>query len=659
MNIQEIRQNYPQYQDLSDQELADSLHAKHYQDMPKEQFYSKIGFTVPQKEGILSKIGKGIVRTAEDIDIGASKMGRNIFRSLHLPGGDVTDEQLNQIWGQGNQKPNLMDQIIQGASEFAPGLVLPGVSIGRAGKALESIPKAGGFLSEALSQAIPQGAFGALQNENHLKGLGEGAGGAVLGTAAAKTLSRLLPKNMFRGVLSPEELKRNLEITKGTQTGLGQVVESPFLNRVQENILPYTIGSGAEKTMQHNAKNIQETGTNLVNRLRGDIAPEDFSEKIHEALKNAAQEVEKTKSHKFKLANEHAEKLGITTSRANLRDTAKTILNQVESDPDLAKFMSKKDLDLLNSLSNRNQSQISPVTGQKIEDKIGHSLKNTDILRGKIGEHAFEAAVKGEKPKAAIYSQLKKSLEKDVQEAINKSESNELKDLHQEAMDYYRKEYAPFQDKDILKFTRQGGDPDLILNHFLKGGRNDRSTLLQKLSKAVSQKDNQKNILASSYLSRAMDESGQINPVKLRTLYNKLGTNQRKVLFGTGDLHKEIKDYVDLVGKNNEAFNLMFNPKTGARNTELLAKIAQLGAAGHSGLVSAIPVALGAVGSRALNKALTSPKLREMVVGGMLNTTKKKSSKFPKLAAMIAGLSGQDEQQNPMELELIGNRKNK
>ncbi len=44
MNIQEIRTQYPMYSDLSDQELLDGLHSKFYSDIPKEDFYSKVGY---------------------------------------------------------------------------------------------------------------------------------------------------------------------------------------------------------------------------------------------------------------------------------------------------------------------------------------------------------------------------------------------------------------------------------------------------------------------------------------------------------------------------------------------------------------------------------------------------------------------------------------
>jgi hypothetical protein len=43
MNIQEIRTKYPQYSDLPDQELVDGFHQKFYSDMPKDEFYSKVG----------------------------------------------------------------------------------------------------------------------------------------------------------------------------------------------------------------------------------------------------------------------------------------------------------------------------------------------------------------------------------------------------------------------------------------------------------------------------------------------------------------------------------------------------------------------------------------------------------------------------------------
>lgn len=43
--IAEIRQQFPQYQDLSDDQLAEALHRKFYADMPREEFNAKIGLS--------------------------------------------------------------------------------------------------------------------------------------------------------------------------------------------------------------------------------------------------------------------------------------------------------------------------------------------------------------------------------------------------------------------------------------------------------------------------------------------------------------------------------------------------------------------------------------------------------------------------------------
>ena len=56
VTISDIRKKYPDYNDLSDQDLADKLHAKFYSDMPRDEFYSKIGFDQKSKPSLATKI---------------------------------------------------------------------------------------------------------------------------------------------------------------------------------------------------------------------------------------------------------------------------------------------------------------------------------------------------------------------------------------------------------------------------------------------------------------------------------------------------------------------------------------------------------------------------------------------------------------------------
>ena len=80
MNIQQIRQKYSQYDDLSDAQLASLLHRKFYADIPRAEFDQKIGLTAAPVEtttlGQIKEFGKGLVPGAvglvESAAIGAS-----------------------------------------------------------------------------------------------------------------------------------------------------------------------------------------------------------------------------------------------------------------------------------------------------------------------------------------------------------------------------------------------------------------------------------------------------------------------------------------------------------------------------------------------------------------------------------------------------------
>lgn len=66
--IQEIRQKYPQYQDMSDSQLADALHRKFYSDMPRADFDAKIEIAPKEpdpRDSILGKIDAGMRGAAD------------------------------------------------------------------------------------------------------------------------------------------------------------------------------------------------------------------------------------------------------------------------------------------------------------------------------------------------------------------------------------------------------------------------------------------------------------------------------------------------------------------------------------------------------------------------------------------------------------------
>lgn len=75
--IAEIRQQYPEYQDLTDEQIAKGLHAKFYADMPYEQFASKVGLGANKPE--TSLVGSAI-------QAAGTAAGRAAANVIGLPG---------------------------------------------------------------------------------------------------------------------------------------------------------------------------------------------------------------------------------------------------------------------------------------------------------------------------------------------------------------------------------------------------------------------------------------------------------------------------------------------------------------------------------------------------------------------------------------------
>ena len=94
MDIQEVRQKFPQYNDLSDQQLADALHAKYYPDMDKGEYYQKIGFSIqesaPQKPQISERIGGYFKEMAGNVPGNVADIAKGIGGIIADPMGTAT-----------------------------------------------------------------------------------------------------------------------------------------------------------------------------------------------------------------------------------------------------------------------------------------------------------------------------------------------------------------------------------------------------------------------------------------------------------------------------------------------------------------------------------------------------------------------------------------
>lgn len=192
ISIKEIRQKYPSYNDLSDQELADALYKKHYSDMPIDEYYSKIGLDnfddsqyatnekPIQDEGIIKNLGRGLLRGAGQTlgDIGASVLNYPIEKLESFTGKQIPHiPHPNLI----NQEPTgLAETIGQNVGQLGASFAIPFGAAGRVAKLLKSAPG----LVRGLGAAGTGALEGYLGSEDNRK-LGGVTGGLIGGAATA------------------------------------------------------------------------------------------------------------------------------------------------------------------------------------------------------------------------------------------------------------------------------------------------------------------------------------------------------------------------------------------------------------------------------------------------------------------------------------------
>lgn len=191
MNIAHVRAQYPQYQDLSDKQLADALHEKFYSDIPIQDYYGRIGLTSPKERTIgeaAKDIAAGVVSGAGSLvqlpgqlyglatgnfdETGALGLGKDIakygeeMKSAGLKAREAeraekikTAEQKGQweafktAFGETIKDPALLTTFL---AEQAPQLLVPfgAAKAAQIGVAAKSIVAAQGLTGTAAREAV-------------------------------------------------------------------------------------------------------------------------------------------------------------------------------------------------------------------------------------------------------------------------------------------------------------------------------------------------------------------------------------------------------------------------------------------------------------------------------------------------------------------------
>ena len=164
--MQEIRQQYPQYGDLTDQQVADGLYNKHYADMPRAQFDAKIGLSAKPQ---LSPREQTVERIAASEDRGDIEKSLEI--GAHLGLGPVVDI-ITDVLTPPKSYTEAVSNTMRGLPDIGAGRALD-AGIEKVSGLYNKIPQRGRDAIEAI--ALPASIVPAAMAKNALNTASKGA----------------------------------------------------------------------------------------------------------------------------------------------------------------------------------------------------------------------------------------------------------------------------------------------------------------------------------------------------------------------------------------------------------------------------------------------------------------------------------------------------
>lgn len=264
--IRDIRQKYPQYNDLSNRELLDGIHNKHYSDIPKDEFYSKAlgGTELPELETdsqIANRTVKGALRSAASTVPFVGGFIDNAEAGVRsLVGDESYQEELDKIRQENKNYQGQLDRA--GVGGIATGAEIVGSlatgigGIGALGKAIGG-SKALQPLSRASQTAKGQiglgAGIGAVEGAGFADedaGTGALIGGAIGGSVpvVGRSVAKALGKTNKISGKSIEDIASNNKDIKTTLKGIQSSEE------IAEQVAPL-----ADKALQGTEGRVQNT----------------------------------------------------------------------------------------------------------------------------------------------------------------------------------------------------------------------------------------------------------------------------------------------------------------------------------------------------------------------------------------------------------------
>lgn len=228
--ISDIRQQYPQYSDMSDSALADAMYRKYYSDLPRADFDAKVGLSNQQPEAPPDKYQQAAIDErdnlkAKGVDTGAGYARRAIQGATF----NTADEALAalqtplEMIRQGTFDPRegykyakaredlILDDSrkntgVAGTVAELGGGLLSGAGLARGGiTAARALAPEAGIIARSGASAVDAGAMGAVAGAGEGNSLSDRASNAIQGGALGAAVGGAAPSvlSVAGSVLSP------------------------------------------------------------------------------------------------------------------------------------------------------------------------------------------------------------------------------------------------------------------------------------------------------------------------------------------------------------------------------------------------------------------------------------------------------------------------
>jgi hypothetical protein len=215
MNITEIRQKYPQYNEISDDELAKKLHAKYYASMPFEEFGSKIGLgttqakpaTPAEPSSFMSRLGDvGLSAAQGVVGLGESAIGLADIPTFGLVGKLAAAEQKALFGGTSQDAQKYLESLKTPETRLAEQKVAEAEDFIPTAKALIENPSAlVGSIAESVPSLFGGAGVGRLAMKAFPKLVGKPLTAAAIGegSISAGSTAESVRQQQESGLLTP------------------------------------------------------------------------------------------------------------------------------------------------------------------------------------------------------------------------------------------------------------------------------------------------------------------------------------------------------------------------------------------------------------------------------------------------------------------------